>query len=106
VFAVQFVAISGSIAAPVGSGFRDFASSFAWANLQFPAPSFIVTDDVDKFAQRGRDKVRRRRLEAHGVNGTSIEGTFVGDAASEYLATLGAPALDTNAIQAPLRGFH
>ena len=44
-FVVQFVAVSGQIAGPMGPVYREFASSFSWANLQLDPPLFLKTAD-------------------------------------------------------------
>jgi hypothetical protein len=44
IFSVQFVAVSGSIAAPVGPAFREFASSFGWANGEMAPPGLMTTE--------------------------------------------------------------
>ena len=65
VFAVQFVAVSGSIAAPVGPAFRGFAGSFGWANGQMAPPSFMRTEaESNVTSSGGEERRRRRRLEA------------------------------------------
>ena len=95
VFAVQFVAVAGQIAAPVGPVFRDFAASMSFALLHLSPPSFIANGNADDYestgemtwAEEGWDFVGRRRqlLFDNNNNETSTE---------EYLTSLGDSAAD------------
>ena len=99
-FAVQFVAISGQIASPLGPVYRDFASSFAWANLQLDPPFFLKTADVNKYAIKGRNSLaeRMREYKANSNWGRRMQAanatSYIDEASKEYLSTLGNTAAD------------
>jgi hypothetical protein len=99
-FAVQFVAVSGQIASPMGPVYREFAASFSWANLQIDPPYFLKTADVNKFAIKGRTSLSQKMREAANNAGRRLQDAspnateYIEAATQEYLATLGNSAGD------------